>query len=183
MTTIQKSVAALIGVVVILAIYGAYQYPAPTPQLAGTTPQGGTTSTAHLYSVAMNLAAPGVNATSSSILNSSPNDYYVTSIKVGCENLGVGSANKPSLTLSVATSSTIAPPTNSNANVVGGGTVPIGTSTAQYAVATSTIPAATSTGLGSSAPYIIWGAGTYMTFTFDATNTAVCTPGVEAFSS
>ena len=59
----------------------------------------------------------------------------------------------------------------------------IQTATAQYAVATSTIPAATSTGLGSSAPYIVWGAGTYMTFTFDATNTAVCTPGVEAFSS
>lgn len=179
-----KYILSFVGALVIAAaIYGAYQYP-QVPQILGTTSQGGQSSTANYYSVAANLASPGANATSSSILNTSTNDRYVSSIKTGCGNVGSSKtaytgAGLAALTLSVATSSTAAPATNGNTNYVGGGSITIGTSTAQFAISTSTIGAS----VGSNAAYIMWKAGSYMTFTFNATNTAACTVGVEAFSS
>lgn len=179
---LKPAIAVVLAAVIALAIVGAYQYP-KTEVITSTSPQGGTTTTAHFYSVAVNLATPGANATSSSVFNSSSNDYYVSSIKGGCENIGTSKTaytgtGLAALTLSVATSSTAAPIGNANANIVGNTTITIGTSTSQFAVSSSTLAS-----LGTPSPSIIWGAGTYMTFTFNATNTAACTVGVEAFSS
>ena len=82
-----------------------------------------------------------------------------------------------SLQLTVATSSTAAPATNGNTNSVGGGAVTIGTSTATYVVSTSTVA------VGTANTYAIWLAGSYLTFTTNATNTAVCTFGVDYIAS
>lgn len=151
-----------------------------------TTPQGGTFNTAKFYGVAVNLAAPGANATSSSIQNTTGNDLYVTAIKAGCENVGTSQtaytgAGLSKLLMTAATSSTAAPATNSNTNTVGSTAMTIGTSTAQFAEASST--ASNGTTPGSSLINNIWLAGSWMTFTTNATNTAQCTFGVDAFSS
>lgn len=127
--------------------------------------------------------ATGANGTSTSILNPDATDRYISSIKAGCEVVGASrtaysGTGLASLTLSVATSSTSGPSSNAgNSNVVGGGTVVIGTSTAQYAVSTSTI------GTGSPNIYAVWASGSYLTFTTNATNTATCTFGADYFQS
>lgn len=189
-TNYKVALSLVLAVVVAGAIYGAYLYPKALPPLAGAAPAGSTDFTPTWAAVAgVNLATPGTlgaiggNGTSSSVLNSSTNDYYISTIKVGCE--GVGASNTAysggglaALTLSVATSSTPGPASNGNASVVGGGTLTIGTSTSQFGMSSSTLPAA-----GNPKGYLIWGAGTYLTFTTNATNTAVCTFGADYFSS
>lgn len=173
----------IIAVVAAVLIFGAGFYVAKlgssTTQLAGTTPSGGTTSTSHFYSIAVNLVAPGANATTSSILNSSANDYYITSMDVGCEGIGYSrgpaGSGYASLVVTAATSSTANPVINSNTN--GAGIVTIATSTPTFVEASSTAST------GSSFTNYIWAAGSYLTFTTNATNTALCTFGVKAFSS
>ena len=180
----------LLGFGVVAGIFGLAAFFGYTPflkivdnitQVAGTTPQGGTTSTAHFYSVAALLAAPGANATSSSILNTTGNDLYISDIKAGCENIGTSKTAYSgtgllALTLSVSTTSTAAPAA-AGANLINNGVTNIGTSTAFFTIASST---ATNGNTTSSA---IWAAGSYLTFTTNATNTAQCTFGVTAFSS
>lgn len=177
-----KYILTFVGAVILGgAIYGAYQFP-QVSQLAGTSAQGSTFNTAKFAGIATNLAAPGANATSSSILNTDANDRYITSIKAGCENVGTSKtaytgAGLASLQLTVATSSSSAPATNGNTNSVGGGAVTIGTSTTSYVVSTSTAS------VGTSNIYAVWLAGSYLTFTTNATNTAVCTFGAEYIAS
>lgn len=182
MQSSTKAIIALFGAFVIgIAIWGAYQYP-NAAQLAGTSPAGTTSATAKFYSVAASLAAPGANGTSSSVYNASANDLYITAIKAGCSGLGTslvaysggGLAN---LLLRVATTSTSAPATN-GVNVVGGGTITIATSTVDYVVASSTAQMP-----GVSSTTVKWASGSYITFSTNATNTATCTFGVDAFSS
>lgn len=184
----------LLGFGVVAGVFGLAAFFGYTPflkvvdnvmQVAGTTPQGGTTSTAHFYSVATLLASPGANATSSSIFNPTGSDLYISSIKAGCELVGTSQTaysgiGLAALTVFAATSSTLNPSSNAfNANKVGGGNITIGTSTAFFAISTSTIGGAN----GSPNPYTVWPAASYLTFTTNATNTAQCTFGVDAFSS
>lgn len=182
MTTTQKSILALVGVVVLLAIYGAYQYPI-VQQLAGAAPQGATYSGVAGQSIVVNLAAPGANATSSSILNTSSNDYYVTAIRAACNGVGTSQTaytgtGLVALTLTVATTSTAAPATLPTAtNKVGNSTLTIATSTGTFVVASSTAVLPGSTLINN-----IWASGSYMTFTTNATNTAICTFGADYMS-
>lgn len=173
----------VVAAIAVVAIIGAYFYPKFPAILSGST-AGSTFGSAKFAGIAVNLAAPGANATSSSLYNNDSGDRYISSIKAGCE--GVGSSNTAysgaglaALTLSVATSSTAAPATNGNAIKVGGGTVTLGTSTPFFAVSTSTI----GTSGGIPAFYFVWNTGTYLTFTTNATNTALCTFGVDYFAS
>lgn len=179
--------AFVVAAVLALVLIGGYYYPAAPAQIApvmyaGTSPQGATFNTAHFGGIAAILAAPGVNATSSSVLNTSSSDYYVTSIKIGCEGVGTSQTaytgtGLAALTLKVATSSTAAPATNGNTNLVGGGSITIATSTTNFTLSTSTAAG------GSTNVYTIWPAGAYLTFTTNATNTASCTFGADYFSS
>lgn len=189
MPTLTKVVISLVVAAVVAGgVYGGYKFlfAHPETQTLGTTAQGGTFNTARYAGIAVNLASPGANATSSSILNSSSNDYFITKIGVGCESLGTSrtaytGGGLAALTLSIATSSTAAPASNSNVNVVGTAPLTIATSTANFVVASSTTNG-TST-VGSSLVSNIWKAGSYLTFTTNATNTAVCTFGVDYMSS
>lgn len=151
------------------------------------SPAGSTFGTAKFAGVAVNLASPGANGTSTSILNGDASDRYISSIKAGCQ--GVGSSNTAyvggglaSLQLTVATSTTAAPATNSNTNSVGGGAVVISTSTAVFGISTSTI-AGNSTSPGITKVYFVWASNSYLTFTTNATNTAACTFGVDYFGA
>lgn len=176
------------GALVIAAILGAMAFFGLTPfgkeviQNFGTTPQGGTARTALAPTVAVLLSSPGANATSSSILNNSTDDYYVTGLLVGCENVGTSQTaytgtGLASLTVSAATTSVASPGVVTNTNKVGGGNLTIATSTVQFTQASTT--AANGTG----AMYNIWPAGTYLTFTTNATNTAACSFGANVVSS
>lgn len=175
-------IKVIIGAVVAIAIAGAYYFPQVSASFGQST-QGGTGTTARQYNVfGVNLAAPGANATSSSILNNTGVDIYPVAIDVGCEGVGTSKtaytgAGLAALTLSVGTSSTAAPAAVPANLLVNGYT--IGTSTANFTMAstTSVIGNTAATGIG------IWPAGSYMTFWFNATNTAICTVGVTGFSS
>jgi hypothetical protein len=171
----------LIGAVVILVIgfgLGHYFF---QPASFGSTPAGNTFNTAKQASIVVSL----LNATSS-ILNSSGNDYYITAVKAGCENVGTSQtvftgAGLAKLLLSVATTST-ANPSAQGTNLIGQTTLTISTSTPQFVVASSTTSSGT-TSIGSSVINNIWPTGSYITFTTNATNTAACTLGVDYFSS
>jgi len=181
------------GAVILAAIVGGYFYP-KVPALFGTSTQGGTFTTAKFFGIAANLAAPGANATSSSVLNSTGQDLYITAVKAGCEGMGqsnpayTGGAGMLSngLFMQIATTSTAAPATTTNPNWVGGYTTILATTTGQFAFASSTAAGyATSTLVNSGSTLVnnIWSAGSYITFFVNATNTAKCTFGVDAFSS
>lgn len=176
-----KFVGVLIAV---LAVIGAYFYPKFSQPL-GQSSSGTTFNTAKFAGVSVNLASPGANGTSTSILNGDANDRYVTAVKVGCS--GVGTSNTAytgtglaNLLLTVATSSTAAPATLIGfADVVQNMTIPTTTTRALVASSTSgsNAPAA------SSSLQAVWPAGAYMTFSTNATNTATCIFGVDYFSS
>lgn len=171
-------VALVLTLVVALGADFLLREPAPIVNV-GTTAQGGTRSTAQLYSVAAVLTAVGANATSSSVKNNTGNDLYLTGMQVGCEGIGTsGAANGKtgglaSLQVTMSTTSTAAPGTGGTAIQ----TITISTSTPTFVAATSTA----STGYSS---YLyVWPAGSYLTFTTNATNTAACTFGAPVLSS
>ncbi len=141
----------------ILAI-GAYYYPSYVPQ-AGSSPAGSTFSTAK---AAATIFVPSNGATSTSMYNSDANDRYVTGINVACTGVGnsftaVSGAGLATLFFRAAVV----------ANTNNAAVVPIATTTSIMQVASTTVP--------TSAYMQVWGAGTYMTVTSNATNTATCT--------
>lgn len=176
------------GCVALGAIFGTIAFLGFSPfgkqviQEFGSTTQGATGSIARQYNVyGVNLAAPGANATSSSLFNATGQDLYTTTVKVGCENVGTSKAaytggGLAALQMTVGTSSSAAPAA-APTNALLAGAVNIGTSTPYFVMASSTNGAISATGIA------VWPAGSYMTFWFNATNTAVCTVGVDAFTS
>lgn len=187
-TNMSKTTIGFLSLAVVGAIFGTVAFFGLSPfiktvvQIYGTSAQGSTGFTSRQFSVyGVNLGAPGVNATSSSILNNTGDDVYITAVKVGCEGVGTSKAaysggGLAKLLLSVATTSTAAPAAQSAA-LVGGTTFTIATSSTNFTYATST------SSWGAATTTNIWAAGSYLTFTTNATNTAVCTFGVDGFTS
>lgn len=174
----KKIISVVLAVIVVAAIVGGYYFPKfNSAGIAGSSATGSTFNTAKTAAIVMNLATAGANATSSSILNSDSNDRFVTGVRVGCNGVGTSKTaytgtGLAALTLTVGTSTTAAPATFVGfANVMSAFT--LGTSTPVLVVASSTLQTATS----SLAAF--WPANSYMTFTVNATNTAVCTMGVD----
>jgi len=172
----------LIGLVVVLFVaIGAYFYPGASTSLLGASPSGATFGDAKIASIAINLAAPGTNATSSSILNTDSNDRFIMSEEIGCEGVGTSKTaytgtGLASLTLTMATSSTAAPTANGNANTLP--VITIGTSTPNFVIASSTAGTP-----GTNLVSNIWAAGSYLTITANATNTAACSAGIRYSAS
>lgn len=182
MTTTIKTMFVLIGITFVIACFGL-NYPKIKSSFVVGSPQGATFNTGTAYSVVTNTATAGANATSSSVLNSTGSDLYVTGINVGCEAVGTSKTaytgtGLASLQLSVGTSSTAAPAVIPG-NLVGGAALVIGTSTVQFVQASTTAGALLGSGLFSN----IWLAGSYMTFWLNATNTAICTFGVNVINA
>lgn len=173
----------LIGVLVlgvVVAIAGAYEYP-KLPVSFGVSPTGSTFTNAKFAGVTANLAAPGANGTSSSVLNTDANDRFVTGVRAGCEGIGTSKtaytgAGLAALTFNVATSSAAAPASLSPTNYVAQN-LTIATATIATTLASST-SATNQTGLAG-----VWHPGEYMTFFTNATNTATCTFGVDYIGS
>ncbi len=183
----------LLAFAVIAGLFGLAAFFGFTPfgviveqQLAGS-PAGTTFSNAKFAGVAINLASPGANGTSTSVLNTDAGDRYINTIKVGCEGVGTSrtaysGTGLDVLTLRIATSSTSAPAANNNANPVGGGPLTVATSSTYFMEASTTASTAVPN-VGTSAISNIWATGSYLTFTANATNTAACTVGVDYFAS
>lgn len=182
MTTSQKlSWGVIAGAIIVI---GTALFFLVLPKFTqAASPTGATYITGNFAGAVINTANPGPNATSTSILNATSNDYYVSAVKVGCVNVGTSqtaytgtglAANGWNIT--VATSSTPAP-----ANLVGfadvAKTLSLSTSTVDLLVSSSTLLTATSS------LAMEWPAGSYMTFFLNATNTALCTVGVDYFGS
>ena len=184
----SKTTIGFLSLAVVGAIFGTVAFFGFSPfirtvvQNFGTTTQGGTGTTARQYNVyGINLAAPGANATSSSIYNGSGNDIYITSIKVGCENVGTSrtpysGTGLAALKFSVATTSTSAPAAQ-GAAIIAGANITIATTSPNFTYSTST------SSWGAATTSNIWAAGSYLSFVSNATNTAVCTFGADGFSS
>ena len=178
-------IPAGIAIVLLAAVIGGYFFPKSSiVEIAGSSPQGSTFSSAKFAGVAVNLAAPGANATSSSVLNTSGQDVYITDLKIGCEGVGTSKtaytgAGLASLTVKVSTSSTAAPAAVSS-TLINGATFTLSTSTPFFTLASSTVG---TVGTGSSNWQLIWSAGSYLTFQTNATNTAQCTFGANYISS
>lgn len=185
MTPLKIVSAVVVAVVLGVAIYGGYLYP-QTPSTFGSSPQGATAQNAKQYSIlGVNLAAPGANATSSSILNNTGQDLFISGIKAFCEGVGtsrsvVSGNGLSALTFTVATTSSATPSVfPAGSNLVLGGAVTIATTTPNFGISTSTVPAPG----GVSTSSIVWLAGSYLTFLTNATNTAVCSFGADVTSS
>jgi len=142
--------------------------------VAGASPAGSTFSTAKEYSVTMALTGTG---TTTSIQNTDSNNRYVKNNFAFCTGLTqASSALAGSLSYTVATTSqnftgsTTAPTTNATP----AGVIAMATSTGAGYTASSTWPT----------PYYqIWQPGQWMTFNWNATDTAVCTVGLSTLAS
>ena len=175
----------LIGIVVVGAVLGTIAFFNVSPfrsavQSAFGSAAGSTFSTAKFAGVVVSLTTAGASATSTSILNTDAYDRYVSEFKVGCEKVGTSyvantGAGLASWQISVGTTTTASPAAFSSFAAVATNFV-LSTSSTNVLAASSTL----ATG---SQNATIWPTNTYMTFAFNATNTAACTVGVSYFGS
>jgi hypothetical protein len=176
--TTKLVISFVVGLLVGFFVYALLHPAVITQTTAGASPTGSTFTTAKFAAVTINLANTGQNGTSTSIINTDTNSRYVSSVKVGCTGVGTSltagnGTGLASLQLSIGTTSTSNPVSFVSGNPVVSGMV-IATTTSNYFISSST------SGLTNGS---IWGAGMPMTFSWNATNTAVCTEGVEYIGS
>lgn len=174
--TLSKNIlwaALLVGVIAVVVIASLF-----LPKLAfGASPAGSTFNDSKQASVAINLASPGTNGTSTSMINTDGNDRFITSEHAVCEGVGTSQTaytgtGLASLTLKMATSTTANPTSNANTNTLP--TITVSTSTPNFGISSSTIATPGNNLVGN-----VWLAGSPLTITANATNTAVCTVGVS----
>lgn len=170
MTTFGKSVLAFILAVIIGgAIYGAYQYPKAILPSFGS-PVNTTFSSAKV--VAVDMSPLTQTATSTSIQNTDASNRWIASFGfAGCTGVqnsqtdltGTGLA---SWFVQAATTSVPNQGLQGNTNYALNMTIPTSTAGVPAIVAVSSSTPSAISG--------IWAPGSYMTFTFNATNTAAC---------
>jgi len=167
-------ISSLVVVAVLAGFAGGYFF---HRTLVSGSPAGSTLTNAKFAGIVVNPSVPGANATSTSILNTDTFDRYVTGFSVGCENVGTsktaytgtGLANWQ---ISIGTTTTAAPATFLSFAAIAS-SFNLSTSTSDLIAASSTLQIATSS------LAMVWPTNTYMTFSFNATNTAACTVGVS----
>lgn len=166
------------GVLVVLGVLGLF-FPrmAGVGSLAGaSSPVGTTNSTAKFYQVVM---TPSTSAASStSLLNTDGTDRVISSSQGACTGVGTSlsyltGAGIASWTVNMATSSTAAQ--TGSVNYAANLTISTSSALLDYVAASTTTPFPNDIAR-------IWPAGTYLTITFNATNTATCTLGVHTLS-
>lgn len=131
---------------------------------AGRTVNAGDTAT-------IVMVPSSASATSTSIQNTDGKDRAIESTVVACSGLSTADTAVSALVLKAATSSTAAPATITNTNLVL--STQVATSSSDLFVA-STTPGSTA-----AAANRIWAAGSYLSFSLNATSTATCTLGVH----
>lgn len=173
---------AILAVIALLVAVGGYFFP-KTGLVGAAAPSsvGATFLTAKVATIEWSLAGP--TATTTSILNSDATDREIESVKVVCS--GMGTSLTPltgvgliTLQLKAATTSTSVPSIISNTNTLLTSAV-ISTSTADFYLSTSSPGLA---GTGGNDYVRVWGTGSYLSFSTNATNTAQCLVGVSYLS-
>lgn len=182
MKTSTKAIIALVGALLIgYAIYGAYQYPQTQVMVQGASSAGTNYNTAKFAGTVVSLATPGSGATSTSMLNTDGVDRYVTAFKIACSGVGTSQTAYTGTGLSILGVSigttTAANPASFLSSAAIALNYSVGTTTQSVVVASSTTATATSS------LAMVWPTNTYMTFFWNATNTAVCTEGVDYIGS
>lgn len=162
---------ALISLLVTIVIIGGYFFPRIGKFGATNNAVGTVYNTAKIAQINWSLTA---GATSTSVLNSDSYDRIVTSFVADCNTTGTSKipltgTGLASLFIQAATTSASAPAVITNTNLLAYSTV--STSTPDFYIASSTIGVAD---FGR-----VWLSGSYLTFWSNATNTAVCTVGVN----
>lgn len=158
-----------LGLVAVIAIVGAYFFPTLQAGL-GASDTGSTFSTQKTAAI---VWTPSTGATTTSIQNTDANDRYVTSSHIYCGTVGTSltpltGTGLAAVLIKAATTSTAAPAIVTNANL-----------TMSVTLATSSVDSIVSTSTFGTAYWQRWAAGSYMSFYSNATNTAVCTVGVN----
>lgn len=178
----KNLIITVVLAILVVAGVGMWYIHEHEPSSFGASPQGSSyIGAGTIWAQITNLSAPGANATSTSILNTSGNDLYIMSEHAACEGVGTSrtaytGTGLASLTVTVATSSTAAPASNGNTNTLP--VMTIATSSVNFVISSSTA-STPGNGLVSN----IWAANSYITFTTNATNTAACTFGVGVLGS
>lgn len=167
----KTSIKIVLGVLILAALIGGYYFPKTDMFAIGTSPTGSTFSNQKLAATV--FAPSAVPATTTSIFNGDSNDRYVTSAFSYCGTVGTSltpgsGTGLASLLFKAATTSTAAPTLVTNTNL-----------TLSVTVSTSSPDSANATSTYGTAFWQRWAAGSYMTFFSNATNTAVCTVGVN----
>jgi hypothetical protein len=176
MTT--KIISVVVGVLAILgtvAFFGYSPFLKTVVQQFGS-PVGTTFNTAKVATVEM---SPATNAASStSVLNTDASTRFVESLNAACTGVGTSYTNLTGTGLAALTI-TAATTTVANAGAQGNSNTFTGTvaTTTAFSLLSSVIA---STG---AAMNYSWPSGTYLTFTFNATNTAACIVGVNYLAS
>lgn len=174
-TTALKYIA---GIIVVLAIIGAYVYPKSTTTtvVRGVSGTAVTNSSARIATITM---APLLDAgTSTTILNTDGTDRAITSSVAYCTSVGTsrtyltGATGLSNLIVNMSTSSSASGNAGSNTNYA-----------SSLTIATTSVTAYTASSTEGATIYgRIWPTGTYLALTFNATNTAACTVGVYYLS-
>lgn len=173
----MNKTSLVIGAVVALLIgfaVGTVLSPAEVavaPQ--GVSSVGSSNFTARLASITM--APSTASATTTSILNNGGTDRAIESAFISCNTVGTSQtfttgAGLSAWNLKIATTSVASTGLQGNTNYAAD--MSISTSTADAYSATSTNPAPNPVSR-------IWPVNTYLTFLFNATNTAACTVGAH----
>lgn len=181
-STIFKVVAGVGILLGVLAFFGFTPFGKQVVTQFVGSPAGTTFSTAKFAGVAVSLAAIGANGTSTSILNGDASDRFVSGWRLGCEGLGtsrtvsgVGLAN---LLLTIGTTTGSSPTAPSTFAAVANNYI-VPTTTGNLILAIPSVASSTIGGTATTTNATVWPSGSYMTFTFNATNTAACTVGVD----
>lgn len=168
MTTTTKGIIAVVGaVVLVLFVWGAYQYPKEVQLTAGSS-AGSTFQSAKIAEVVSDATYTGASTTLGYVLNGDASDRVVIDAGAFCTGLASASSAVNIYNFRAGTSTNvfnIPSATNLAMNVT------LASSTSQRYVATSTY-------LGSGIQQV-WATGTYMVFTINATTSATCTPFVH----
>lgn len=161
------------GITFVIACFGL-SYPHQSAVVG--SPVGATFNNAKFAGI---VFAPATgSATTTSILNTDGSDRKIEDFTVDCSGVGTSltaytGTGLSGLSFTAATTSTASPVTVSNTNSL------------VMPVATATVDVFNQTGTATSTPALsrVWASGSYMTFVSNATNTAVCTVGVDYLGS
>lgn len=176
MTTLSK---IIVGVALIGAILGTFAFFNLTPfrtivqnVIAGSSsPVGTTFNTAKIVSVNMTPSTPG--ATTTSILNTDASDRWFANYGMAvCTGVQAASTSVATLTVQAATTTVANLGLQGNANYMMNLTISTSTSISNSATSTQTNPV-----------FSLWPSGTYITFAFNATDTAACTVEMDYLAS
>ncbi len=162
------------GIVLALVVIGAYIFPrsSVTTVVQGNSSVGASNSDAKIATITM--APLTAAATTTSILNTFGTDLVIESSMAYCTGVGTSKtfltgAPLASLQLQMATTSVGFLGLQGNTNFA-----------ANLLIATSSVTAYTASSTEGTTIYgRLWPANTYLSITFNATNTAACTTGVN----